>query len=357
MSDGSPPLVLVTAWYGAFLLEGGAVRRSAPFPPDAAALLDRARTRRAGSLAPEELRLLEGVDPRRLTSRDRRFVSHGVTFAPVAGPIPPPESVGLSTARHRELLLELAAEDLRTSWDPSVHVEEAVRAVADLDRVLNLVAERLASWGGRDTIASDSLAAEDPGRIAEEIAEGTWAAAAELPALDPALTHARRALANLYLEGQRARDALEAAVAQTLPDRAPNLAHLLGPDLAARLISQAGGLERLARLPASTVQVLGAERAFFEHLRGHAPPPRHGLLFLHPRIQSAPRTQRGKLARALAGKAAIAARMDLNRAAVDPALLAAFERRAAEIRSAPRGPATRERRGSRLPLDRAAQDR
>ncbi|MFG1530328.1 MAG: ATP-binding protein, partial [Thermoplasmata archaeon] len=128
-------------------------------------------------------------------------------------------------------------------------------------------------------------------------------------------------------------DRLARAIEETLPRRAPNLSALLGPDLAARLLARAGGLARLSRLPAGTIQVLGAERAFFEHLRGRAPPPRHGLLFLHPRIQSAPRSERGKLARALAGKAAIAARLDASGAPIRPDLRAAFDARATQVRS------------------------
>jgi nucleolar protein 56 len=153
------------------------------------------------------------------------------------------------------------------------------------------------------------------------------------------------------------RDALEAAVAGSVPAHTPNLNDLLGPELSALMLAQAGGLNRLARLPASTVQVLGAERAFFEHLRGRAPPPRHGLLFLHPQIQSAPRADRGKLARSLAGKVAIAARKDQAGAPVTPDLKAAFERREADLR-ARRGPGRKKGRGgSLLPLDRATGDR
>jgi nucleolar protein 56 len=124
---------------------------------------------------------------------------------------------------------------------------------------------------------------------------------------------------------------MESALTEAMPERAPNLTALLGPLLAARLISQAGSLQRLSELPASTIQVLGAERAFFEHLRGRAPPPRHGLLFLHPKLHSAPRLERGRLARALAGKVAIAARLDRAGRPLDPRLLAAFEGRATEL--------------------------
>jgi nucleolar protein 56 len=111
-------------------------------------------------------------------------------------------------------------------------------------------------------------------------------------------------------------------------------------------------------MPASTVQVLGAERAFFEHLRGNAPPPRHGLLFLHPAIQSASRHERGKLARTLAGKVAIAARLDRAGAPVDPSLGRAFEARRTRLKEARKPKRTRVRPGrSGKPLHTAAGDR
>ena len=77
-----------------------------------------------------------------------------------------------------------------------------------------------------------------------------------------------------------------------------------------RLIAAAGSLPRLARMPGATIQMLGAEKAFFAHRSGGAPPPKHGLLLAHPLVRDAPRRQRGKMARRLAAKAAIAARLD-----------------------------------------------
>ena len=175
---------------------------------------------------------------------------------------------------------------------------------------------------------------------------------------EPSVRAARRRVAELYRSVTAVRDELSAAVNAAVPQRTPNLSALLGAELAARLLAQAGNLDRLARFPASTIQVLGAEKAFFEHLRGRAPPPRHGLLFLHPAIQSAPRAERGKLARALAGKAAIAARLDRAGAPADPTLSRAFEARRARVREAgrARGRGGR-RRDSGKPLHRASRDR
>jgi nucleolar protein 56 len=80
--------------------------------------------------------------------------------------------------------------------------------------------------------------------------------------------------------------------------------------LAAKLISAAGGLEKLAKMASSTIQLLGAEKALFRHLRGKGRPPKYGLLYVHPLIQQASPKLRGRVARTLASKLAIAVRID-----------------------------------------------
>ena len=90
----------------------------------------------------------------------------------------------------------------------------------------------------------------------------------------------------------------------------PNTSALIGGLVAARLMSRAGGLLPLSRLPASAIQVLGARTALFAHLRTQSPSPKHGIIFQHRRVHNAPRQLRGRVARVLAGKLAIAARID-----------------------------------------------
>lgn len=341
---------IVTEWHGTYLVEDGRMIRSVRAPDDVASLVARARLRRAGSRTPEEETMLGSRATEAWVSRDRRLVGPGVEYDPRApGRVSPGRPVGPA----REYLIGVAEESLAASWDPSIHVEEAVRAARDLDRAANLVGERLASWVSRDTPETDATDADGAARLALE-----EAAPSALAPVDPALREARQTLARLYRSLRDARAELDAAVAASVPSRTPNLHHLLGPELTGLLLAQAGGLDRLARLPASTIQVLGAERAFFAHLRGRAPPPRHGLLFLFPAIQSAPRRDRGKLARTLAGKVAIAARMDARGAEVDPTLREAFDRREAGLRGrrTESGGSARADR-SRLPLDGASGDR
>jgi nucleolar protein 56 len=113
---------------------------------------------------------------------------------------------------------------------------------------------------------------------------------------------------------------------------APNTRAIGGSLLGARLVALAGGLMNLAKLPASTIQVLGAEKALFRSLKTKARPPKHGIIFQHPLIHDGKRWQRGKIARALAGKLAIAARVDAFRGKyTGDELKADLEKRIAEI--------------------------
>lgn len=90
----------------------------------------------------------------------------------------------------------------------------------------------------------------------------------------------------------------------------PNTSAVAGPMLAARLLALAGGLGKLSKLPSSTIQILGAEKALFRHIRGEGKAPKYGVLFGHPLIQNAPRELRGKVARIISSKLTLAARTD-----------------------------------------------
>jgi len=93
-------------------------------------------------------------------------------------------------------------------------------------------------------------------------------------------------------------------------EEAPNIRELAGSILGARLIAVTGGLKNLSKKSSGTIQILGAEKALFRSLKTGSQPPKHGLIFQHRDIHQSPSWQRGKIARALAGKIAIAARLD-----------------------------------------------
>jgi len=213
-------------------------------------------------------------------------------------------------------------------------VVQVIQTIDDLDKTLNLFMSRIREWyglhfpeldrlvekhetyarlvanlGERENFTLENLEKEGlPGAKVERIAEATKASmGAELGEgdIDQIQAICKNTL-NLY----DARQELEGYLDSVMEDVAPNIRALAGSLLGARLIALAGGLNNMAKMPASTIQVLGAEKALFRALKTRTRPPKHGKIFQHSLIHEAKRWQRGKVARALAGKLAIAARTD-----------------------------------------------
>lgn len=90
----------------------------------------------------------------------------------------------------------------------------------------------------------------------------------------------------------------------------PNLTELIGETVAAKLISHSGSLSTLAKYPASTIQILGAEKALFRALKEKSKTPKYGLLYNTSFIGRAIGKNKGKISRFLANKCAMAARLD-----------------------------------------------
>ncbi|GAA5989893.1 hypothetical protein JCM11641_001963 [Rhodosporidiobolus odoratus] len=91
---------------------------------------------------------------------------------------------------------------------------------------------------------------------------------------------------------------------------APNLATLIGDTIGARLISHAGSLTNLSKYPASTVQILGAEKALFRALKTKGNTPKHGILFNASFVGRAGGKDKGRISRFVANKCSIACRID-----------------------------------------------
>ena len=89
----------------------------------------------------------------------------------------------------------------------------------------------------------------------------------------------------------------------------PNVKAICDVLVGAKLIEHANSLKRLSEMPSSTIQILGAEKALFRHLKTGAKPPRHGIIVNHPLIAKAPEKMHGKVARAFADKISIASKV------------------------------------------------
>jgi nucleolar protein 56 len=91
---------------------------------------------------------------------------------------------------------------------------------------------------------------------------------------------------------------------------APNLTTLIGEVVGARLISHAGSLTSLSKYPASTLQILGAEKALFRALKTKGNTPKYGLIYHSSFIGRAGQKNKGRISRFLANKCSIASRID-----------------------------------------------
>ena len=96
-------------------------------------------------------------------------------------------------------------------------------------------------------------------------------------------------LAKNILELFDLRNELEKQVDDQMSEIAPNISAVLGTTVGARILAKAGSLQKMATMPASTIQVLGAEKALFRALKTGSNPPKHGLLFQHAVVHAAPR--------------------------------------------------------------------
>ncbi|MGC8568478.1 MAG: NOP5/NOP56 family protein [Nitrososphaeria archaeon] len=237
-----------------------------------------------------------------------------------------------------------------------LHAIQIVQAIDELDRTINLFYMRLREWYGlhfpelynvvndpetyvnfvhnfpnREQIRSEKLEElnfpKKKAELIESLAESSKGAAFE-----ENMSKLIDELASITLNLIKLRKEMTKELERIMKSIAPNMTALVGATIGARLLSKAGSLEKLAKMPASTIQVLGAEKALFRALRTKSKPPKHGIIFQHKLIHDAPKKLRGKLARALASKLAIAVRMDYYSGKKNDELIKSFYEKAEEIR-------------------------
>jgi len=206
----------------------------------------------------------------------------------------------------RELCSYLAEQKIKEAYEEGdAELLQMVRMLDEMDTVINSLTERATEWyivkNPRFSRKYRSLNAMKMISIMKR-ERGTT------------LSHLAGEIERL----SSSRKGLMQEISHRADEVSPNCSALVGGLVAARLLSRAGGLEQMSRMPASTIQVLGAANALFTHLRAGAPSPKHGIIFQHRRVHNAPKERRGRVARVLAGKLAIAARLDYYRGVLAP---------------------------------------
>ncbi len=229
----------------------------------------------------------------------------------------------ISNSQLNKLLTDIGIEFTRKKIKITVKkdriIMEVIDAIDEIDKSVNIFSARLREWYGLHFPELDRLIDKHE-KYSKLIAthglrdkvKDYYNLAKESMGIDLSEPDEKilKEYASNIVDLYQLREDLEKYLNQLMKTIAPNFAELAGSLLGAKLIALAGGLEKLAKKPSSTIQLLGAEKSLFRYLRGKGKSPRHGILFIHPLIQHAPDKLRGKIARILASKLSIAIKID-----------------------------------------------
>ena len=258
-------------------------------------------------------------------------------------------------AKLRDFALQLSsAKVTEISQSPDLHIIQGIKALDEIDVMMNGLSSRLREWYGLHFPELDNIIDSINGyaqivmagkreELSKKVYEDAGFPESKVEMLSIIQGKSRggdiskenmtivQAIARQILDMTKVRKEIETHVENEMKVIAPNLGAILGTAVGARILSKAGSLKKLASMPASTIQIMGAEKALFRALKTGTAPPKHGILFQHPIVHAAPRWQRGKMARAIAAKAAIAARVDMYGAGLNQTLLEKLNVRVTEI--------------------------
>lgn len=225
--------------------------------------------------------------------------------------------------------IEVSKRRLKASIGKDYLIIQAVAGLDDLNKSINIMVNRIREWYG---LHFPELKEEEHMKYLKLILADKRGKSMgiELAEKDK---KAIQTAAEMILRMYETKKAIEDYLEQLMKEIAPNLHVLAGANLGARLVERAGSLKSLSEMPGSTIQVLGAEKALFKHLRKGTPSPKHGIIFQHPQINRAPRDKRGKLARTLGTKLALSARVDFYSGKLNPVLKKEWDKRVKEVMS------------------------
>ncbi|MBR9678110.1 MAG: hypothetical protein GOU97_02360 [Nanoarchaeota archaeon] len=213
--------------------------------------------------------------------------------------------------------LELTKIRIKNSYSKDLEIIQLANAIEDINNTINKLYERITEWYGLHYPESlkkignmdkmFKILSENPERI--HVSKKTGSPKTGMGA-DDMNTKIIQKFAESCNQLIKTREEMRADMETSMEKIVPNLSKVATPSLGSKLLSIAGSLKKLAFMSSSTVQVLGAEKALFRHLRTGAKPPKHGVILQHPLMQKASRKDRGRMARALASKIVTATKVD-----------------------------------------------
>ncbi len=210
---------------------------------------------------------------------------------------------------------------------------QAVNAIDEMNKSYNLIFERLGEWYGiyfpelkisnsltlarlmNLTASKDQISLEDVEDIVgnNDTAKETYKNMFDNPGrvMEDEEKKVLLRYSQISMDIDEFRESLEEYIKSAISRLLPNTAYLTDNMIPAELLSKARSLERLVTMPASTIQLLGAEKALFKHIKFGSKPPKYGILFRLAAISQARNDIRGKLARVYAAKITTALKADI----------------------------------------------
>ncbi len=215
--------------------------------------------------------------------------------------------------------LELTVQDIKKSVSKDDLINQTISNINDIDKTTNALVKRLRDWfkltlpeldkeiSDHETFASLVINKTRKQLLKELNIKSEQSMGIELKEEDlEEIVELAKSVDSLY----KLRKKHEVYLKNLMEGFCPNLLELCGITIGAKLFEHAKSLKRLALLPASTIQLLGAEKALFRHIKTGAPSPKYGIIFTHPLVQRARRKEQGTIARTLANKISLAVRVD-----------------------------------------------
>lgn len=213
--------------------------------------------------------------------------------------------------KYRDANLKLTKQKIKESVGYDNFINQCVNNIDELDKVANNMSKRLREWYEL-TNPEFSRKTDDHRHLAYCIVEGkdtktrdSMGADIKKSDMEPIVKLAKE-IKSIY----ELRDQQENYLENIMNKYCPNVTYIAGSTIGARLVAHAGSLKKLSLLSAGTIQLFGAEKALFRHMKTGAKAPKHGLILNHPMLQKAKPQDRGKVARALSDKISIASKVD-----------------------------------------------
>ncbi|MEK6949763.1 MAG: hypothetical protein AABX34_06065 [Nanoarchaeota archaeon] len=217
--------------------------------------------------------------------------------------------------------IKITKKSLKESVKSDLLIIQAISAIGDIDKTVNLLVKRLREWyscynpeasyafGEHEKFVALIIKKTKSQLLKDLNVNEKDAIGADMEEKDvSAIMLLASQLNNFYKLRKHYEDYLK----ELEKGACPNFMEVGGVTIAAKLIAHAGSMKRLVQMPASTIQILGAEKALFRHMRNKKRnlPPKYGLIHEHQLIQKSEKGMQAKAARALADKLSIAVKVD-----------------------------------------------